>query len=118
MKKIHIEETTVHEIREMLNIDDPTWAEIGGEIIKIVDVSNTAYGDSTIKSCKILEILWPNGIPAERYHDARCMISVLDKLARIAQNKDAFGESPWRDIAGYAFLAYRAELQSNPNRER
>jgi hypothetical protein len=29
---------------------------------------------------------------------------VIDKLFRIATKKDAFGESPWRDICGYAIL--------------
>ena len=26
---------------------------------------------------------------------------VVDKLFRIANRKDAFGENPWQDIAGY-----------------
>lgn len=32
--------------------------------------------------------------------------------------KDAFGESPWRDVAGYALLAYRHDLENHENRER
>jgi len=32
------------------------------------------------------------------------MIRVIDKLFRIATKKDAFGESPWRDICGYSIL--------------
>jgi hypothetical protein len=29
---------------------------------------------------------------------------ILDKLFRIATRKDAFGESPFKDIAGYGIL--------------
>jgi len=35
----------------------------------------------------------------------------VDKLFRIATDKDALGESTYRDIAGYGILgAFRAEL--------
>jgi hypothetical protein len=30
---------------------------------------------------------------------------MLDKISRIAQNKDPYGESPYLDLAGYAILA-------------
>lgn len=32
------------------------------------------------------------------------VVRVVDKLFRIANHKDAFGENPWADIAGYAVL--------------
>ena len=106
-------------ISEVLGgIEDETWLEIGLEVISVVDRSNAAYGDSTEKSSEILQILWPDGVPVERMHDFRCMVSVIDKLSRIATDKDAFGESPWRDVAGYSFLAYRHDLSENEDRER
>ncbi len=106
------------EIVRTLGVDDSTWAEIGGEIIKLVDESNKAYGDSTEKSAAILQILWPDGVPVDRMHDFRCMVSILDKLSRIATDKDAFGECAFRDIAGYALLGYRHDLKTHQNRER
>jgi hypothetical protein len=51
-----------------------------------------------------LSVLYPSGIKPEQYTDALAIIRVIDKLFRIANNKDAFSESPWRDIAGYALL--------------
>lgn len=81
-----------------------TYKEIGEEIGSLVDQKNAAYGSSFAESYKILSVLYPNGIKPEQYTDALAIIRVIDKLFRLATNKDAFGESPWRDIAGYAIL--------------
>ena len=32
------------------------------------------------------------------------VVRIVDKLFRIATDKDAFGESPFKDIAGYGIL--------------
>ena len=81
-----------------------TYKQIGEEIGNLVDQKNAAYGSSFAECHKILSVLYPNGIQPEQYTDALAIIRVIDKLFRIATNKDAFGESPWRDIAGYAIL--------------
>jgi hypothetical protein len=81
-----------------------TYKDIGTEIGTLVDEKNAAYGSSFAESHKILSVLYPNGIKPEQYTDALAIIRVIDKLFRIATAKDAFGESPWRDIAGYAIL--------------
>jgi hypothetical protein len=104
-------------VQQALGIQDPAWANLGAEIIKLLDETNRAYGNSTEKSAKILGILYPNGVHPAKLHDVRCMISILDKLSRIATDKDAFGESPWRDVAGYAILAYRHDLEEHKERE-
>jgi hypothetical protein len=111
-------EQAVKKICDLLELEDPEWAELFGEVAKLVDMSNAAYGDSTEKSAEILAILWPDGVPVDRMHDFRCMVSIIDKLSRIATDKDAFRESPFRDIAGYAMLGYRHDLGSNKDRER
>lgn len=80
------------------------YKKIGTEIGELVDEKNAAYGSSFAESHKILSVLYPNGIKPEQYTDALAIIRVIDKLFRIANKKDAFGESPWRDIAGYALL--------------
>ena len=102
----------------VLGLEDPIWAELGCEVATVLDRTNKAYGNSTEKSSRILSILFPEGIRTEQLHDARCMTSILDKLSRIATDKDAFGESPWRDVAGYALLAYRHDLGRHEERER
>jgi len=118
MKKAILDTMEMEAVAEALGLRDKTWAALGGEIARVVDMGNAAYGNSTEKSSKIMGILYPNGVQPEQLHDFRCMMSILDKLSRIATDKDAFGESPWRDVAGYALLAYRHDLNRNPNRER
>ncbi len=80
------------------------YESIGTEIGKLVQEKNEAYGDSFGQACKILEVLYPNGISPTQYRDALAITRVIDKLFRLANKKDAFGESPWRDICGYAIL--------------
>ena len=81
-----------------------TYKQIGEEIGKLVEEKNAAYGSSFAECHKILSVLYPNGIKPEQYTDALAIIRVIDKLFRISNNKNAFNESPWNDIAGYAIL--------------
>ena len=74
------------------------------EIGKLVAEKNAAYGSSFAEAHRILEVLYPNGIKVDQYTDALAIVRVIDKLFRIATSKKAFGESPWRDIAGYGIL--------------
>lgn len=80
------------------------YEELGKQIGALVGEKNVAYGDSFGQVGSFLQILYPNGIPVESYTDALCIVRIFDKLKRIATHKDAFGESPYRDIAGYALL--------------
>ena len=81
------------------------YASIADEVAKLVEEKQAAYGDSFGKSGEVLRILYPDGIPPEKLADALTITRVVDKLFRIATKKDALGESPWRDIMGYALLA-------------
>lgn len=85
----------------------PTFADIAKQVANMVTMKQAAYGDSFGRSGEVLAILYPNGIPIEAYGDALAIVRVLDKLFRIATDRDALGESPWRDIAGYSLLAVR-----------
>lgn len=80
---------------------------------KLVTEKNQAYGDSVANSSEIFKLLYPNGIVPSQYADMLLMVRTLDKLSRIATDRDALGESPWGDIAGYALLG-----QVRVNRER
>lgn len=84
--------------------NNKTYEKIATEVGKLVDIKNAAYGDSFSESDKIISILYPNGIKPDQYMDALAITRVIDKLFRIATKKNAFGESPWKDIAGYAIL--------------
>lgn len=83
------------------------------EVGKLVDEKNKAYGDSFMKAGEFLKILYPTGIPPEKYIDALCIVRMFDKLMRIATKKDALGESPYRDLMGYALLGlFNTEQQA------
>lgn len=70
-----------------------------------------AYGDSFGKSKGVIEILYPTGIPIEKYDDALTLVRIIDKMFRIATDKDALGESPFKDIMGYSLLAVVRDLE-------
>lgn len=86
------------------------FADLGKSIGELVEKKQAAYGDSFGKAGQVMRILYPDGVPPTKLDDALTVVRVLDKLFRIATDRDALGESPWRDIAGYALLSIqRAE---------
>jgi hypothetical protein len=86
------------------NITPEVYKEIASSIGTLVGEKNAAYGDSFGQASRILEVLYPDGIQPGQYRDVLAITRVVDKLFRLANKKDAFGESPWRDICGYAIL--------------
>jgi hypothetical protein len=92
------------------------YADIGKDIGVLVERKQKAYGDSFGKSAEILRVMYPNGIPVSKLRNALAVTRVVDKLFRIATDEDAFGESPWQDIAGYALLALRSDVEQKRKR--
>ena len=80
------------------------YEKLATAIGRLTDEKNAAYGSSYHRAGEIMAILYPNGISVEQYPDVLATVRVLDKLFRIATDKKAFGESPWRDVAGYGLL--------------
>lgn len=80
------------------------FERIAHDVGALTEVKNVAYGDSAAKSAEVLKLLYPAGVRPDQFRDMQLVTRVLDKLFRLATKKDAFGESPWRDIAGYALL--------------
>jgi hypothetical protein len=78
--------------------------QMAQELADLVTQKNEAYGDSFSKCADFLKILYPAGVPVDKFGDMLAMVRVFDKQMRIANRKDAFGEDPWRDIAGYGLL--------------
>lgn len=92
------------------------YREMGEEIGDLVERKNKAYGSAFDRAGAVLQVLYPNGISPEQYTDMLGVVRVLDKLFRIASAKGAFGESPWKDIAGYGLLgAVRAAVEEEPS---
>lgn len=77
---------------------------IAGELGKVVSEKNQAYGSSFEKCDQFLRLLYPMGLALDQYSDALLLVRIFDKCMRIATRKDAFGESPYRDLAGYGIL--------------
>jgi hypothetical protein len=75
--------------------------EAGTALGKLVAEKNAAYGDSVAFSEFLMKELYPHGISPEQYKDALLIVRISDKLKRVANNKGAFEENPFLDIAGY-----------------
>jgi hypothetical protein len=94
---------------------------IAQQIGDLVEEKNAAYGSSFEKSGAALRILYPAGIATAQMDDALLLARIWDKMQRIATDRDALGESPYRDIAGYGILGAalhesRKEGQNNDTR--
>ena len=89
------------------------YEEVGRAIGEIVDVKNVAYGDSFHKCDQYLKLLYPDGVKPDQYKDMLGLVRDFDKSMRIATNKDALGENPWSDKAGYAILAVGKSLETS-----
>lgn len=87
--------------------NNKTFKELGAKLGALVDEKNAAYGDSFAKSGGFLRLLYPDSIRPDQYDDALCLVRMFDKQMRIATAKDAFGESPYGGIGGYALLGLK-----------
>jgi hypothetical protein len=87
--------------------------QISTELGSLLEDKNKAYGSAFSKSSEVLKILYPNGINPDQYTDLLLTTRILDKLFRIATDKSAFNEEPWKDIAGYGILGIYKEQQKD-----
>jgi hypothetical protein len=88
-----------------------TFAQLGIEIGELVQSKNAAYGSSFAKAGKFLALLYPAGLQPEQYNNALLLVRIFDKQMRIATDADAFGETPYADIAGYGILGAHMHQQ-------
>jgi dihydrofolate reductase len=84
-----------------------SYEELGRSVGALVDVKNRAYGSAFDDAGEFLKLLYPDGIQPGQYTDALALVRIFDKMKRIATDRDALGESPYRDIAGYGLLGLR-----------
>lgn len=77
---------------------------LGTDVGRLVDEKNAAYGSSFAHAGAVLRVLYPQGVTVEQLDDMLAIVRIIDKLFRVANRKDAFGESPGRDLAGYGLL--------------
>lgn len=81
-----------------------TYPELAKQIGELVEEKQKSYGNSFGRAGQVLKVLYPEGVKPEQYDDMLAVVRIVDKLFRIANQRDAFGESPGRDIAGYGLL--------------
>lgn len=81
-----------------------TFVEIGEELGKLVEQKDASYGSAVAKIGDVLRVMCPNGVRVEHLGDLAAVVRVIDKLFRILTAPGAYGEDPWKDIAGYALV--------------
>ena len=96
---------------------DSEYYTLAFKIAGILEEKRKAYGPSFESAGKILAILYPDGIHPNQYGDILCVIRITEKLFRIATDKDAFGESPYEDLAGYSILGAVNDHRKNNKSE-
>lgn len=80
------------------------YADMGSDIGLLTDEKQAAYGGIG-RVHDAMRVFYPEGIPVDKLKDALLIVRILDKINRISGgDKQAFGEDPWRDIAGYSLL--------------
>ncbi len=89
-----------------------SFEELGLEIGKLLESKNRAYGSAFDKAGDFLKVLFPNGVPPEKYTDMLCMVRMFDKMMRIATadtNTNEKALDAYSDMAGYSLLGLRRE---------
>ena len=88
-------------------LDRGVFADLGEEVGRLTDEKQAAYGDSFNRAAGVLMLFFPDGVQVKDYRRLMLFTRVIDKMFRDVTQPDAYGEDPWRDIAGYALLAVR-----------
>ena len=82
---------------------------LANQVGEMVAKKNAAYGNSFSKCADFLALLYPDGVPPDKYRDLLTIVRIFDKLMRIANEKEAFSESPYKDIVGYGLLGLQED---------
>lgn len=101
----------VKTMNETVKENVKSFADLGAEIGNLVEEKSKAYGDWNVPG-QMLRLLYPEGVKTEQVDDMLTIVRILDKIRRIATKKDAFGESPYRDIIGYAMQGAKKDEQT------
>lgn len=110
-ERVHTEPVRTYTLSEGIKqgktMANDSYEELGRSVGALVDVKNKAYGSAFDDAGEFLKLLYPDGIQPGQYADALALVRIFDKMKRIATDRDALGESPYRDIAGYGLLGLR-----------
>lgn len=81
------------------------------EIVSLLEKKEEAYGSAFDKVGDFVRLLYPEGVQPHQYTDMLFCVRMFDKMMRVANNKKAFNEEPYKDMTGYSFLGWRKEKQ-------
>jgi hypothetical protein len=75
-------------------------------IAEMLTEKRKAYGDNLSDTQRILQVLYPEGIPPSAYSEVLVMVRIFDKFKRRAnfhRNPESWvdDENPWLDVSGY-----------------
>jgi hypothetical protein len=97
------------------------YEKLALEIGSLVQSKNKAYGSAFDKAGEFLSVLFPNGVPVDRYKDMLCLVRMFDKMMRISTSEfegtDEKREEAYRDLAGYSLLGLNSEKMSKEKKE-
>jgi len=99
------------QVEPLKDIRSEIFLAVATEIGNTVVEKNKAYGDASAKSEAFLKLLYPDGVRPDQYGDMLAMARIFDKQMRIATNKNAFGENPYKDIGGYCILGVERDMR-------
>lgn len=92
------------------------YEKLALEIGSLVQSKNKTYGSAFDKAGEFLSVLFPNGVPVDRYKDMLCLVRMFDKMMRISTSEfegtDEKREEAYRDLAGYSLLGLNSEKMS------
>jgi len=82
------------------------------EIVSLLEKKEEAYGSAFDKVGEFVKLLYPEGVQPHQYTDMLFCVRMFDKMMRVANNKKAFNEEPYKDMTGYSFLGWRKEKRT------
>jgi len=98
------------------NQEHGQYEKLALEIGSLVQSKNKTYGSAFDKAGEFLSVLFPNGVPVDRYKDMLCLVRMFDKMMRISTSEfegtDEKREEAYRDLAGYSLLGLNSEKMS------
>lgn len=77
------------------------------------------YGDTDLKVGRMMDILYPEGVPLEQYGDFLFSLKILEKISRLS-SKNISEEARadlMQDLAGYGILGTYNKRVANASKE-
>lgn len=81
------------------------FERVAREIGQLLNKKNKDYGNAFVDIVDFMKLMFPNGIPENKYIHALALTRIFDKMKRIVNvSNEGDIENPYSDIAGYGIL--------------